>query len=234
MDKLLIYQELDGKLRKIDKQLNDSEDKKKGRQLNAFLKEAEDSLRKMEERSRELNQLLSNLNQSYTEKEQTISEYEKSVDKSIDLDEVNYLSKKMSDLAKSISVLDRQAHDVTKEIEDLSAKYENYRSKVPTAQKQYRECRERYDVLVKQRMPEIMQIKAELSKMEKTLNPELLEKFKRLKSQGVYPPFVPLIGNNQCGGCQMDNPTGLVSAIDSKGYIVCENCHRVIYKKEEN
>ena len=44
--------------------------------------------------------------------------------------------------------------------------------------------------------------------------------------------FVSLSGENQCGGCRVDMPMSLVSKLSDKGYIECENCHRIIYKSE--
>ena len=69
----------------------------------------------------------------------------------------------------------------------------------------------------KSREPEIIEIRKKMAQAEKKISPELLEKYRKLKSQGVYPPFVSLSGENQCGGCRVDMPMSLVSKLSDKG-----------------
>jgi len=161
-----------------------------------------------------------------------IAEYAAAVDKSIDLDELNYLNKKFNDLSKTVSLLDRDMAALLKDMEDTSAQFEEYRQKLPKAKKQYSEAKSSFDEVRKSREPEIIEIRKKMAQAEKKISPELLEKYRKLKSQGVYPPFVSLSGENQCGGCRVDMPMSLVSKLSDKGYIECENCHRIIYKSE--
>ena len=65
IENLLKYQEIDGKIRQIEKELNDSENKKRGRHLSSYLRDAEHSVKKMESRSKEINIMLNGLLQTF-------------------------------------------------------------------------------------------------------------------------------------------------------------------------
>lgn len=231
INNLLRYQEIDGKLRQIEKQLNDSESKKRGRQLNAYLRESEETFKKMEQRSKELNILLATLMQNFEEKNKLVAEYEKNVNSSRNLDEINYLRKKVEDLSKTLAGVDKDIKGIMTEIDEISKQYESYRDKIPMAKKQYVECREKYEEERKAREPEVNELLKELKKAEKAIDPEMLDRYTKLKGQGIYPPVVPLENSNQCGGCRMEIPSGIVANIDEKGYIKCDNCRRIVYKK---
>jgi len=230
IEKVLTYQETDGKIRQIEKQLNDSESKKRGRQFSAYLRDAEAAFKKMEQRSKELNIMLNGLTQSFDEKVKLVTEYEKNVDTSRDLEEINYLRKKIDDLAKVLMSVDKDVKGILQEIEEISKQYDSYRDKYPMARKQYLECKENYEKEKQARVPELNELQKSLKKIEKTLDPEMLDTYQKIKGQGIYPPFVPLVGSNQCGGCQMEIPSGIVANIDQKGYIKCDNCRRIVYK----
>ena len=83
----------------------------------------------------------------------------------------------------------------------------------------------------KEREPEVSALQRKKAEIEKHLSPEILTIYKELKAQNVPRPFVPLEEPNRCGGCRMDLPVGKLSALSEKGYIRCENCHRIIYKQ---
>jgi len=232
IEKILKYQEIDGKVRQIEKQLNESENKKRGRQFSAYLKDAETAFKKMEQRSKELNIMLNSLTQSFDEKTKLVSEYEKNIDTSRDLDEINYLRKKIDDLGKVLIGIDKDVKAIMQEIDEISKQYDSYRDKYPVARKQYLECKEKYEKERAEREPELNEFQKELKKIEKTLDAEMFDTYEKLKGQGIYPPFVPLVGSNQCGGCQMEIPSGIVANIDQNGYIKCDNCRRIVYKNK--
>lgn len=230
IESILQYQQLDLKLRKIEQELGATEERKRSKQWFQYLKESEEKLKQMEEHAEQLFLKLNKLKDSYAENKELIAEYTVAVDKSIDLDELNYLNKKFNDLNKTVSLLDRDIAALLKDMEETSAQFEEYRQKLPKAKKQYNDAKIKFDSVRKEREPEIIAIKKEMAQKEKEISADVLERYRKLKSQGIYPPFVELLGENQCGGCRVDMPMSMVSRLSEKGYIECENCHRIIYK----
>ncbi len=216
IENILQFQQLDLMLRRIEQELGATEERRRSKQLHA----------------EQLSLKLDKLKDSYAENKELIAEYAAAVDKSINLDELNYLNKKLNDLSKTVALLDRDMAALLKDMEDTAAQFEEYRQKLPKAKKQYNEAKIGFDEVRKSREPEIIEIRKKMAQAEKKIAPEILEKYRKLKSQGVYPPFVKLLGESQCGGCRVDMPMSMVSRLSEKGYIECENCHRIIYKSE--
>lgn len=230
IENLLKYQEIDGKIRQIEKELNDSENKKRGRHLSSYLRDAENSVKKMESRSKEINIMLNALLQSFQEKVKLVDEYEKNVETSLDLGEINYLRKKADDLTRALQGVESEVSALLREIAEISAQYDDFRNRYPAAKKQYEECRAAYEKETRERRPEAQKLMGELKTLENGIDKPVLERYKTIKGQGIFPPLVKLI-ENRCGGCQMEIPSGILSGIEEKGYIRCDNCHRIVYKK---
>lgn len=228
---ILDYQKLDTQLRQIEKQLGESPERIKSRQLSNFLRDSTDELKKMDARANELNFLVSNLTASFNEKSELLEEYENEVEKLIDRNELSYLGKKVAELAKALAATEREINAILSEIDDMTKKYETHRERVPAAKKQYVEYKTAFDEQVAARSDEVMAIRKQMSEVEAQLDPEVITRFKQLKAQNIYPPFVPLSGAARCGGCQMEMSGASVGRIDMRGFVECENCHRIIYKE---
>ena len=230
IESLLKYQEVDGQLKKLVSDINQSEESVKGKKLGAFLKESEDKIKKMDKRADELNALIEKLKANYKQSTEKLVELEEGVGQAIDKDELNYVAKKLAELTKTIAGIEKDLANAIKEMGDISTRYDDLRAKVPSAKAQYKECRAKFDQLKKDKEPQISALKQQLAELEKDIDSKMMEAYQKVRGQNIYPVVVPLVGNN-CGGCRMDLSIGEVGKIESQGYAVCENCHRFIYKK---
>lgn len=230
MENMLKYQEIDGQIKKIVYKLNHSEECVRGKKLGLFLKESEEKLKKMDRRAEELTALIQKLKAAYQQSIKDFDDMEKGVEQAIDKEELNYLSKKLNEVQKSLSSIEKDINGAVKEMEDISRRYDDLRGKVPSAKAQYKECRGKFDEMKKQVEPEVSALKAQLQALEKEIEPKVLENYQKLRSQNIYPVIVPLVGGNKCGGCQMEVSIGATGKLDSSGFVVCENCQRLIYK----
>jgi predicted nucleic acid-binding Zn-ribbon protein len=222
------YQELEGKTKRINDEINRSEEAKTFRKLGQFLKEAQDESKKMEGRASDLNMSYSKLHEQFTKSVSAVSDLESGVDHAEDADELNYVAKRVSELTKSIGILEREISTVQKEMEDIVKRYENLAAKLPVAQKQYADAKNTVAKMRKDKDGEFETLKAEAEKLEKKIDPVLLASYKRLRDQGIFPAYVQLNEGNKCGGCQMDIPSGTVSKLDDTNFIICENCGRMV------
>ncbi|MDD3831842.1 MAG: hypothetical protein PHW00_04220 [Clostridia bacterium] len=229
MNYVLEYQQTDGKLRAIEKELNNSAERIRYKKLAENLKSAEDTVRKMEIKTNELNIMLTNLEKKLQSSKLSMNEFASNVDHCIDLQELEYLTKKVSDLGKTVNGYEKEINAVTVQIEDMSKKYDNFRQNYPTAKKQTDDARTAFRTLLSTRQAEMDELKKQLEQLEGKIQPEIIEEYKKLKNQGIFPPFVPLIGANQCGGCSMEIPSAQVFTLNEKGLLKCENCRRIVY-----
>jgi len=230
MEKMLKYQEIDGQLKKLAASLNQSEESVKGKKLSAFLKEAEEKLKKMDRRADELNTYIQKLKANYQQSTKNFHELEEGVEHAIDKEELNYLSKKLADVSKTLANIEKELANALKEMEDIAKRYDEIRAKVPSARAQYKECRAKFDIKKKELEPQVSALKEQLAVLEKEIDKKVMEAYQKLRGQNIYPVIVPLVGSN-CGGCQMDLSIGEVGKLEANGFVVCENCHRLIYKK---
>ncbi|MEG1527601.1 MAG: hypothetical protein RR248_02645 [Clostridia bacterium] len=231
MNKIFEYQALDGQLKKIRKELNNSDENKAFNSWASFLQKAQDELIKLENRTRELNYLLDKQTENFEEKQKVIDDYNLSIDKCIDTQELEYLTKKLNDLSRILITIDKDIRILTAEVDEISAKYDAYKVKVPNAQEKKKFAKSKLDELVNSRRAEMDSIKAQLAEMEKEIEPSMIEEYNSLKKQAIFPPFVTLRSTNQCGGCSMELPNQQVSMLNSEGRVRCEHCRRTILKE---
>ena len=233
MEQMLKYQEIDGKIKKIVYTLNHSDESVKGKKLGLFLKKAEENLKKMDRRSEELNSGVKKLKELYAQSIKDFDELEAGVEHAIDKNELNYISKKLADVSKNMAAIEKEISSVLREIDEIGKSYDDLKRKVPDARTQYKECRSKFEEKKKECEPEVTALKTELAQLEKEIsdkNPKLIEIYQKLRGQNIFPVLVPLVGGNKCSGCQMEVSIGATSKLDEKGFVICENCQRLIYK----
>lgn len=233
MENLLQYQQIDGQIKSIISRLNGSEECIRGKKLGQFLKDSEEKLKKMNKRAEELAALTQRLKTTYQQSVKNFDEMEKGVEAAIDREELNYLAKKLSEVTKTLGTIEKDINFAVREMEDIGRRYDEIKGKVPTARAQYKECREKFEKMKKECEPEVSKLRARLQALEKEIPAEVMEKYQKLRGQKIYPVIVPLVGGNKCGGCQMEVSIGAKGKLDEKGFVICENCQRLIYKPQQ-
>jgi len=87
-----------------------------------------------------------------------------------------------------------------------------------------------YEKESKEIAPKIAAIDVELKKLAAAVEPKLLEKYRQIRKQtNRGDVVVPALGN-RCGGCRFELPLSLLHTVASQGYIICEECGKIIYK----
>jgi predicted nucleic acid-binding Zn-ribbon protein len=227
---ILKYQNLDLELKKIEDELAKCDERKRAKQAQTFLKDAEESLKRMDKNAAELFAAYSRIAKEFAAQNEMVSEYDKTVENCENLDELNYLNKKVEKISDAIAALEREMSAVVRNIEELNKTFVDLRERVPRVKKTYVDNRQKFENKKNEKQGEIEKITAELSKIEKTNDNKLMEVYKRLRLENILPAVVLLFDNNKCGGCRTDMPLISVGKIASENYIICENCGRVIYK----
>lgn len=228
---LLKYQETDAKLRDIEVELSKSEERKKAKTAQKYLEGVDESLNKLELKAGELNATfeasvkeLENLREQKAELESAIGDID-------DQDQANYIMKKADELIGKIKALTAEIIKITAEMSAISEEYTGVRKTTKMARAQYDEYGAKYNELRKSKKPEMDKIKAELDVLKKDIDAEIMEKYLKKRADKIFPIVVPL-ENNVCGGCFTELSMSDVSKVKSGGYIECDNCRKIIYKKD--
>ena len=116
-----------------------------------------------------------------------------------------------------------QAESLNATLNEFNSTKKNYGS----ARAKYAENKKIYEEELGKKSPQIDQIKKDLSKLEKDIEPKLITRYKQLRADRIYPVFVRLI-DKSCGGCRMERSAAELDKLKNQGYLECENCHRII------
>ncbi|MBP5242665.1 MAG: hypothetical protein J6Z36_03135, partial [Clostridia bacterium] len=145
-------------------------------------------------------------------------------------EEIAYLKKNAQTLSDALKGVKKSLTAVKEQMESVTQEYEKLKKQTLTMQKQFKEYKAKYEALVAEKDGEVSAIRAELSKLEKDISPDLLERYQNKRKEGLWPVLCPL-KTDRCGLCSMELPRAAISKLTEVGVIECENCHRLIYKQ---
>ena len=226
---LLQYQEVDKKLRKIEQELYNSDERKRAAAAKNFLMDSEDTAKKIERRAEDLLTVYRKTKESFDKRSAMAEEYANTAESLTSSDEVSYLARKVSELLEQVRVLEREITSITKDIEEVVRLFAEFRAKYNTALKEYGDNKEKYDELKKSKAEIVNQIKQKLTEIASGIGDKsVIERYNKRRSDKIFPVLVPL-REDKCGGCSMQLPLGEIEKLKKAKIIECEHCRRIIY-----
>lgn len=225
--KILEYQKKDGELFKIERELNQNESKKISQEMFGVIKKAQDRSKSLENKAGIILKDYDSIKKAYNE---NISQLEKFVSKKLeeitdkDLDTVMNAA---NSIINNLNILEKKLFAEAESLNATLNEFNSTKKNYGNARAKYAENKKIYEDELSEKNPQIDQIKKELSKLEKDIEPKMLSRYKQLRSDRIYPVFVRLI-DKSCGGCRMERSAGELDKLKNQGYLECENCHRMI------
>ncbi len=227
---ILEYQSLDGELTRIEKDLRKNENYVKSRKYKALWREIDESLSVLDARTADLHNQLVQAHQTVEKLSASVEEYSKEIENVQDDDELNYISKKLNAQMELLASAEKDVKRIVKEAEEIAKTFSENSAKIPKIVNAVSACDAEFKKATESVKPRVAEIKKRQLALQSQIDKTLLEGYLK-KHEQVHPVFVPLKGENICGGCQMDMPLAVVtSGFEQKGYVVCEHCGRIIYK----
>ena len=98
------------------------------------------------------------------------------------------------------------------------------------AKEQYADAKAKFDKTQSELAPHKAELEKKLSSLEKGIDKDIVESYKKRRVENIFPVVVPLAGNC-CGGCRTELSLANLSVLKEKGVLTCEHCHRIIYVK---
>ena len=140
IDELLKYQEADGRLRAVEREISSTEEHKKYMTALKFLKKAPEKLEALDVKATELRRAFERLEAKYAEIADTIRDYE-NLDEMIGEQggELSFYKKSASQIADSLRALKTEINRLSSQIEEASAEYQAAKKQTIAMQKQYKE-----------------------------------------------------------------------------------------------
>jgi len=193
---------------------------------------AKQNLLSLENDARALTAAFESVGKNLKELFDRVEQYNKTASQNKTEDEIGSAASYVSALLQKITGYESQLEDISRRIAAKTAAFEDAKTAVIRAQKNIAGLTPQHQAQLKEIQPKVNIIEADLKKMESAINKELLERYKKRRSSeksGKYVDIVVATSGNRCGGCHHEMPTLLVHKIKTDGYIVCENCGKIIY-----
>lgn len=226
--KLLDYQTIDASLNSIEHELISNPNRVKAQKMLTSFKNEQQMAENLEKDAgkavEEFNKVKSlyEANANLAAKLSSID-----VDKLED-DKIEKLNSDLESVLNNLATIEKKLVQLNKNVESILVGFENAKKQATIARNSYMESKNAYDEFVKSKSAEIAKLKAGLSNIAKTVNPELMQKYQAIRSDKIFPVLVPL-NSGLCGFCQMNINANDANRLKDNGYIICENCHRIIY-----
>ena len=232
---LLEYQNIDAKLREIETEISQSEERKKAVAAQNFLKSVNDNLALLEKRAEEL---VGKYNESislYKRLNEEISEYG-DVEEYDDAEQLNYIKKKSQGLLDEINNLSNGIEQISKEMTAVLKEFSQLKAKTKEAKSQYSEFVPKYNALKASKEDEIKKNQSGACQIEKGIPKEDMELYKTKRKDKIFPVLyaVQVFGKKpHCSRCGTEFPMACFDSLKKGSLVECDSCHRLVYYKGE-
>ena len=145
-----------------------------------------------------------------------------------DADEATRKLEAMQKLTDSLVRYEQELQKMRKDADVRDSQQKEIRVRAAKAKVEYDQIREVYDREFKDETAKLAQMRADVEREAKKVDPLLLERYKAIK-QHSSPPMARL-ADGQCCGCFMQLPSATLRLIrETDKPVECDNCGRILY-----
>ncbi len=228
---LLEYQEEDAKLKAIEVELSQSEERKKAVAARKFLESVNDLAAKLEQKAGELTKNYKDLCARQNALIESVKDYDSIIEGCQQEDEVAYIQKKAGQLAENIKSMNAELKRLEETVKDMVDKYNALKKKTSDAKKQYVEYGQKYNALKEEKRAEMKKLEDNLANMSKNLDPKLFEAYLQRRKDKNFPIVFPL-KEGKCSHCGMELSMMQMENVRKNKIIECDNCRCLVYFSE--
>lgn len=227
---LLQYQEKDSELLKIEQELAASEERKKYVQTQSYLKKASEKLDKLEAQSQGIIARIELLSAQFSEVSETLKDFD-NLDDLVEEEgsNITFYKRNIQQVIERLKTLKGEINNLVNVAKETTDEYQNLKKKVLAAQAQYPELRTAYQNLKSAKQSEADAITAELKKLSKGIDEEILKKYQSKRSERIF-PILCQIKADRCSKCGIELSIADKEKAAADKIVECEHCHRFLYK----
>lgn len=231
ISQLLLYQEKDSELLKLEQEVAASEERKKFVQTQSFMKKASEKLDQLDAKSNGLLNRLDTLEQNYKEIAETLKDFEhldELVEGGADL---SFYRRNADKIAEQLKALKAEINTLVANAKETTEEYQLLKKKVIATQKQIPEIDAAYKAYKKEKQGLMDSVSAELSSLSNDIDPEVLRKYQVKRSERIF-PIICEIKSDRCSKCGIELSIADKDKVAAGNVVECENCHRFLYRKQ--
>ncbi len=228
IEKILEYQKKDFDIIKLERQLENNEDKKIYQSMIGVVKDAQNKSTSLDKEANALIQEYNNLEKTYNDNLKSCGVVLNTKLDKISEDDLTNVNNVASDLINNMSILEKKLMYLAERVNAILSEFENTKKRYNVAKQKYSAHKAAYEKKQSELMPEIEKKRQEIKKLESGIDPVYLAKYKQRRADKIYPVLVPLL-DKTCGGCRMELPSASLQKLKENGFLECEHCRRIIY-----
>ena len=233
IESLLKYQKLDEELYKVEQKLVNSPYKKKATELAGIAKKSQTKSTELENEAERLLAEIEDLKQKFAINKAKMDEMLSSDGSALSLEEVEKFNVLRGKIVSNLNILEKMLQKSAENINLILSDFNRTIKTFNEAKSQYATCKQKIDEESKMYEPERARIAKELKVLEKDVEENLMNEYKKKRQDNIFPVIVPLENGNFCGRCRMELPKVSLSRIKENGIITCEHCKRFIYSPKK-
>ena len=228
MKNMLKYQELDNEIVRLETELKQNAEYKNAVKMQQVYKDCQTKVAELNEKSKaliaEFEQYQKIFNQMVENLEVVSRNVEKKDEKKIDglIEAGEAITNNLMRLEKKIAMVSQECVNVRNE-------YTKIKNSAIQAKTSGQKSKESYAAIKADTEKKVAEIKKELDALEKSVDKQLLAKYKQKRTEKSV-VFVE-DRNGVCGGCRMAISAVKKAKLKADGMIECESCGRIIYTK---
>ena len=126
----------------------------------------------------------------------------------------------------NISAYEQEIRRIRKDAEDRERLQHDVKVRYAKAKTEFERAKVEYEEESKEKIKELDALRAVVAEKEKLIDAEHLTLYRTIKQHSV-PPLAKLLGD-QCGGCNMSQPSVVLRNIRAGKQVECETCGRLL------
>ena len=230
ISQLLLYQEKDSELLKLEQEVSASDERKKFMQTQSFMKKASEKLDQLDAKSNGLLTRLETLEKNYNEIAETLKDFEH-LDELVEGGaDVSFYQRNAGKIAEKLKALKAEINALIAAAKETTEEFQALKKKVIATQKQIPEIDAAYKAYKKSKQAAMDKISSALEALASSIDEGLLRKYKGKRSERIF-PIICAIKNDRCSKCGSELSIADKDKTADGSIVECENCHRLLYLK---
>lgn len=229
VEKILEYQELDKELYNIQKQEKLNENKVKAKEFYQSYTQSKESCAEFEKKAEALLADIEKIKKQYQQQEDKLNEFMGKNLESMAKEEISKINQLKDKLSQNIVILEKNLSALASKMNAILSGHNRAYKTLTESKQEYEKCKQAYDEDVKAYEKEKEEFSKKLQVLEKDIEPKIMEAYKKVRNNNLFPVVVPLSGS-MCGRCRVELPFANIEKLNEQGTIICEHCGRIIYK----
>jgi predicted nucleic acid-binding Zn-ribbon protein len=235
LEALWTYQNAEIELEEFENVLRNTETRKKLLQHQKYLQVKQQFIKNLENEitvsQNKIGEIASHIESLAAQMQQKSQELVEMADYDLEdlfIEDVRESIKESESIKGALEQNKRKIVEIKKKLEKASEEIMQTLRNMSAVKKEFDRLKELHNEEIEKGSEEIGRLKEKLEKAAKKVDPDLMEKYKKIKQRRPNP--IARLNDDRCGGCSMQLPSSVIGRLKASGSIVeCDSCGRIIY-----